>query len=195
MKNDNGSIQNYIKHETKRTVLTRFLIILSIFIIYLAFLISRDGGREGLLTTLFTWSIFVLCTPIADAGFLIDFPVRLFTRIRMVYSESIVWCVAILLNIFGFFLFPSVYNKTGLLKLFKLILTNPFPYWLIIILSAMGTFLSIYFGAELMDVSLHKKRKKHRKHKHKHLIITIIFLIVSIMLLYYHLIYRWGISF
>lgn len=152
------SVKECLKHKTKKDVLKRFVIILTILVIYLSFAIGHYGLSNGFLVTLITWSLFVLSTPIADAGFLLDFPIRLFTKIRMIYSEIVVWVIAILLNLFVLSLYPIIYEKTFLLKIFKIILTNPFPYWLIIILSGLGAFLSIYFGDELLDVIMHKER-------------------------------------
>jgi len=187
-------IWDYFKHETKKNVLVKFLIIFSIVLIYLIFSMFRYGASNGLLTTILTWSMFVLCTPIADAGFLMDFPIRLLTNVRMIYSETIVWITAISLNVSGLFFYPSVYNNTALLKILRIIISNPFPYWSIIILSLIGTFLSIYFGDELIDVSLHKQRKKHSKHKKKHYTIIILFTITLVIIVYYHLIHSLGIT-
>jgi len=187
-------IKNYFKHKTKKNVLRRFLIILIISLIYFSFAIGHHGLSNGILVTFLTWSLFVLCTPIADAGFLLDFPIRLFTKIRMIYSEIVVWIIAISLNIFTLSFYPLIYEKTFLLKLFKIILTTPFPYWFIIIISMLGTFLSIYFGDELLDVVEYKERKKHQKHKNKYLLLVIFFIIVLLILIYYYLLNDLGIK-
>jgi hypothetical protein len=62
-----------VKHETKRHILIKFLLVLFVFIIYFGFIALKDGFY----VTILTWSFFVLCTPVADAGFLLDFPFRL----------------------------------------------------------------------------------------------------------------------
>ena len=188
------SITDCSKHETKRNILKRYLFIVMILAIYLAFSVIELGLSNGILVTFLTWSLFVLCTPIADAGFLLDFPIRLFTRLRMIHSELIVWTIALSMNFFVLLFYPGVYAKTFLLHLFKIILTTPFPYWLIIIISAMGTFLSIYFADELMDVATHKERKKQNKHKRKYLLIILFFLITLIFLLYHYLLNNLGVK-
>jgi H+/Cl- antiporter ClcA len=192
MKKD--SIKHYAKHETKRNVLKRFLIVLSILIVYLFVSIWYYGLENGIVVSFLTWSLFVLCTPIADAGFLLDFPIRLFTKIKMIYSEVFVWIITITLNIITITIYPSIYEKTIILQIFKTILLNPLPYWGIIILSAIGTFLSIYFGDELLDVITHKQRKKYHKHKKKHWTIIILFIITITIFLYFYLINQLGIK-
>jgi hypothetical protein len=185
-----------LKHETKRNVLLRFLFVLLIFLGYFSFVSFKYGLDMGLLVTFLTWSFFVFCTPIADAGFLFDFPIRLITKIKMIYSEIFVWLIAILINIYSFLKNPEIYQITHLLKLFQHILENPFPYWGIIFISVMGTFLSVYFGDELMDVVKHIHRKKFHKHKTKRTKILIIFIIFVIsILLYSYLIHVLNVNF
>lgn len=178
----------YIVHETKRHALIRYITILVLFIIYLSLMIWKYGITNGILVSLLTWSFFVLCTPIADAGFLFDFPVRIITGMRMVYSEVLVWVFAIVLNIIAIEKFQYIYNTSKILEIFYTILTNPVPYWIIILVSAFGTFLSITFGDELLDVMFHHEREKWKKHKIKYHITLIIFLFIIVFLLYGYLI-------
>ncbi len=187
-------ISKYLKHETKRNTLFRFLLILLIVTAYFVLMSIKYGVQEGFLVTLLTWSFFVFCTPIADAGFLIDFPIRLVGKVRMVFSELGVWLTAATINVLALTISPSIYQQTEILKLFHHILSNPFPYWLIIVLSAGGTFFSIYFGDELIDVTKHKHRVKHKKHRRKHWIIIMGFLGAGMILLYVYLIGQLGIN-
>ncbi len=195
MVDKNNSIKDILKYKTRKRVLKRFFIVLSVLLIYLVISVSYYGFKDGFLVSFLTWSLFVLCTPIADAGFLLDFPIRLFTKIKMIYSEVIVWTVAISLNILVLIFNSRIYEKTFLLKIFKLILSTPIPYWFIILFSALGTFLSIYFGDELLDVIQDRHRKKYNKHKKKHSWIIILFIIVLIILVYYSLLNNLGINF
>ncbi len=186
---------DYLKHETKRHIVSKFLIVLIIFIVYFIFISQKYGTEQGLGITILTWSFFVLCTPIADAGFLLDFPIRLITNIKMLYSEILVWLIAISLNIYTFFNFSQTYSKTKILILFKHILQNPFPFWIIIILSALGTFISIQFGDELLDNISHKDKKKiYQKHIYKYKLIVMFFLFASIIILYDFLLKKLGIN-
>jgi hypothetical protein len=182
-------------HETKRRVLIKFGLILAIFVVYFLFIARQYGIGDGFLVALLSWSFFVLCTPIADAGFLIDFPLRLITKIKMLFLEIAVWIFAISLNLYAFFFNPEIYAKTELLKLFEKILENPFPFWGIIVISMIGTFVSINFGDELMDTVSHSERNFHAKHKNKHRFIVMIFLFAIAFAFYEFLIKKIGINF
>ena len=131
-------------------------------------------------------------SPFPDAGILIDFPMRLISGIKMLYSEIVVSVVAIVIVIFTFFKLPTIYNKIGLLSLFKEILVKPIPYWGIMILSSIGTFLLIYLADKLIDPE--KKKKKHVSFLLKHK--TKIFLILSIIIIviYYFLLSNLGVK-
>ena len=128
----------------------------------------------------------VLATPVADAGFLFALPVRLLTGLRMVYGEMIVWVMAVGVNVITYQLNPDVYEKTKLTAVFKFILDHPWPYWLIIFLSAIGTFLSVHFGDELLDITDFKHQHKYRKHKSKYQLIVWMFLIGIVIVVYKH---------
>ncbi len=184
----------YILHETKRNVLFRFLSILTIVLLYFIFMSYKYGINDGFSVTLLTWAFFVLCTPIADAGFILDFPLRVIAKIRMIYSEIFVWFVALSSIIFNLVFNIEIFDKTTILKLFKVILLNPIPYWIIILISMAGTFLSIYFGDELLDIARHKHRKKYQKHKNKHKIIIILFVIILLISFYFYMITKLGIN-
>jgi len=155
----------------------------------------KYGVENSFYVTILTWSFFVLCTPIADAGFLLDFPIRMITKLRMLTSEIMVWIIAIGINIYTFLENPVIYEKTKLLLLFRHILENPFPMWAIILISAIGTFISIHFGDELIDTTKNKKRPFYQKHKNKHQLIILIFLAVIILAFYDFLIKKMGIEF
>jgi hypothetical protein len=81
----------------------KFLLLVALFALYFLYLIYEYGIQDGGLVTLLTWSFFVLCTPVADAGFLLDFPIRLLYKIKMIYTEIIVWILAISLSAYGIF--------------------------------------------------------------------------------------------
>jgi hypothetical protein len=147
----------------------------------------------GGIAALITWSFFVLCTPIADAGFLLDFPLRLIFGIRMIVSEIVVWIIAISINVLSLIYFREFYDTTFITQIMKVILTTPYPYWIVIFLSAIGTFLSIRFGDELMDVLHHKDRYFYLRHHFKHEILLFIFFLVVIFG-YYEIISNLGIT-
>jgi len=183
-----------IAHETKRENLLKFLLLLAVLVVYFIFIQEKYGTEYGIAITMLTWSFFVLCTPIADAGFLLDFPIRIFTKIKMIYTEVLVWVIAILINVYITLANPGLYGKTFLLSLFHRIILNPYPFWGIILLSAAGTFISIHLGDELMDVASYSERKKYSRHKIKYEIVIFAFLILMIIVLYDFLLKELGIE-
>jgi hypothetical protein len=185
-------IREYFGHHP----FVKFLLVFLLFLFYFYFAVSKNGFNEGLKISFLTWSFFVFCTPVVGAGLLLDFPLRLLIGIRMIYSEVIVWIIALFINLFFFFNQGYLYENTILLMLFKKILATPFPYWTIILLSASGTFLSVHFGDELLDVLSRKKRKRESYEKHflKHKYLIIIFLLVFVILLYYLLLNSLGLN-
>lgn len=186
--------KDLLRHETKRELVTKFFLILAVFLVYFMFISMKYGFREGILVSALTWSFFVLCTPIADAGILFDLPLRLITRIRMIFLELFVWALAIGLNIFTFYIHPEVYGKTKLLILFEHILESPFPFWSIILISAIGTFVSVGFGDELLDKAHHRQRRIYQARQGHHRLIFMTALFIGAFILYDFLLKELGID-
>ena len=171
----------FTANSPKHQVTYKFILLCLLLIGYFVYLSYKYDVMTGGIASLITWSFFVLCTPIADAGFLLDFPLRLLFGIRMVLSEIAVWAIAILINIIALLYFNEYYNTTALTKLTYAIMTTPYPYWAVILLSGTGTFLSIRFGDELMDVVSHRDRDFFHKHNFKHEIILLLFFLFVII--------------
>lgn len=144
--------------------------------------------------TILTWSFFVFCTPIADAGFILAFPVRLLAGIRMLYTQIASYIIAFFIVMLTLAYSSEIYQTTLILKLFNTILLNPYPYWIIMLLSLAGTLFSIYFGDELIDVARHKDRKKYHRHLNKYKIILTLFIIAATVTIYYFLLNQMGIN-
>lgn len=187
-------IKHLFSHKTKHQVLSKFLALLLLFSAYFVYLAIEFDIATGGMVALLTWSFFVLATPIADAGFLLDFPLRLICGVRMFISEIFVWGFAILINLFSLIFAPDNYDKTFLTSLFKKIITTPYPYWSIIALSGIGTFLSIRLGDELLDVVSHKERVLHHKHGFKLEIVIFITVLIIVISGYYYLLDSFNIS-
>ncbi len=178
----------------KKQVVIKFTLLVLLMLSYFIYLSLEYDMATGGMASLLTWSFFVLCTPVADAGFLLDFPLRLLFGIRMVISEIVVWGLAIAINVFAILAVPHYYDTTALTKIFYAILTTPYPYWSVVLLSAIGTFLSIRFGDELMDVLHHKDRSFFHKHGYKHELVIMIATFILVVIGYYELIASLGIE-
>jgi len=182
-----------IDSHPKKQVLYKFLLLSILMVGYFSYLTFRYDVTTGAVASALTWSFFVLCTPIADAGFLLDFPLRLLFGIRMLISEIVVWIIAIAINVVSLFYFVEFYQTTKLTLILHSILTIPYPYWSVIMLSGAGTFLSIRFADELMDVAHHGDREFFHRHSLKHEVVLIVFF-VFILIGYYKLIASLGIE-
>src|SRR6056300_1865970 len=95
----------------------KFLLLIGLFCLYFLYLIDHYGIEDGGMVTLLTWSFFVLCTPVADAGFLLDFPIRLLYKVKMLHTEVIVWLLAICFSLFGALYYPEVFEMNALMKI------------------------------------------------------------------------------
>ncbi len=111
----------------------------------------------------------------------------------MLISEIAVWALAITINVVSLLYFDEYYETTKLTTLLHAILTMPYPYWSVILLAGAGTFLSIRFADELMDVAHHRDRSFFHHHAFKHEIVIIVFF-VFVLIGYYKLITSLGIE-
>ena len=179
--------------QPQKQVFYKFLLLCLVLVSYFVYLSVQFDLMTGGIASALTWTFFVLCTPIADAGFLLDFPLRLLFGIRMLISEIAVWALAIAVNIVSLVYFAEYYETTLLTKLLHAILTMPYPYWSVILLSGVGTFLSIQIADELMDVVHHRDREFFHRHGFKHEIIMIIFFVL-VLIGYYRLIASLGLD-
>jgi hypothetical protein len=182
-----------IDSHPKKQVLYKFLLLCILMVGYFSYLTFRYDVTTGAVASALTWSFFVLCTPIADAGFLLDFLLRLLFGIRMLISEMAVWAIAITMNVVSLLYFVEFYQSKKLTMLLHAILTMPYPYWSVILLSGTGTFLSIRFADEIMDVAHHRDRDFFHRHSIKHETVLIIFFVL-ILTGYYKLIASLGIE-
>jgi hypothetical protein len=177
----------------QRQVWIKFALLCALLVFYVAYLTYHYNFRTGGIAALLTWSFFVLCTPVADAGLLLDFPLRLIFGIRMIVSELAVWALAILVNIAALLYGAGYYETTLVTQIMYQIITTPYPYWGIVFLSAAGTFLSIHFGDELMDVLHHRDRDFFHSHHFKYELILGLFF-VAIIFIYYEMMRSLGLA-
>ena len=123
----------------------------------------------------------------------LDFPLPLLFNIRMLVSEIVVWTIAIIVNIVSILYFAEYYETTRLTALQQVTLSLPYPYWNVILLSAAGSFLSIRFADEMMDVIHHLDREFFHSKRFIHETIIIMFFVL-IFIGYYEIIALLGID-
>lgn len=190
-----NKLKEHFYHDVRKVFANKFVIVSLILVAYFGFASWHFGLKDGFLVMALTWSFFVLATPIPDGGIILDLPLRYFTGIKMLTSEIFVWAVAILLNVFTFLFLQDIYDKTFLLTIFKDILIEPIPYGLIILLSGLGTFFTLYIGDEVYDLLDHKKSERHKKHSQKLKLIILASIIVFVLILYEILLVHLGVKF
>ncbi len=187
LKIDNNTIKFHYKNETHSEAIFKFVALISIVLAYFLYMSWKYGASAGFGVSILTWSFFVLCTPVADGGFILAFPIRLLFKIKMSVTQAALWFVAVGINIYFITTSPESYDIAFITKLLKHILTEPYPYWSILIISALGTFLSIYFGDEMMDVASHKEREASHRHGAKYRSLIILGLGILTVVAYYYL--------
>jgi len=110
----------------------------------------------------------------------------------MLILEIAIWCFTIIINLLSLNYFSEYYGTTELTKVFHLILIIPYPYWGIVLLSAIGTFLSIHFGDEMIDIVHHDWKTLFRKPSYRHKLIIMVVIFAIIIIGYYELITSLG---
>lgn len=182
----------HLRHITHREALGKFLVLVTVVASYFGYLSWKFDAATGGAIAALSWAFFVLCTPIADAGFLLDFPVRLLFKIRMIFTEIAVWGLALAISLWGVWAGPEMFGKTLITSVFYEILTTPYPYWGLIILCALGTFLSIHFGDEMLDVIAHRDRARFHQHGVWFRLVGFIAVIAVVVIAYHHLVSKLG---
>jgi hypothetical protein len=189
----NNEIEFHPKNNTHKETLLKFLALVLILVGYFAYMSWKYDASTGFGVSVLTWSFFVLCTPIADGGFILAFPIRLLFKVKMSYTQVALWFVAIAINLYAYFYTPDIYDLTFITQLLKHILSEPYPYWSILIISALGTFLSIYFGDEMMDVASQKDRAIAHRHGLKYRTLLVFGLGILTVTAYYYLLSSLGV--
>ncbi len=180
--------------QTHRESLWRFAALVVLLVGYFGYMSWKFDASTGALLAVLSWSFFVLCTPIADGGFVVAFPIRVLFGVRMMVTQIVVWFLAVGINVAAVLLVPDAYQDTALTKLFYTILTTPWPYWSILLISVAGTLLSIWFGDEMIDVTTHAARQKQHRHGFKHRILIVAGFGVLTVLAYYQLLSGLGVT-
>ena len=175
-----------IRKKFDKHPIAKFIAVALILIFYFLFISSKYGAQDGLLITLLVWSFFVFCTPVADAGILVGFPIRLATGVKMLHSEIIVTVAAFFITAFSYVFNPVIFSQTYILTAYKKIISTPFPYWSIILISTIGTFISVYIADCALDPR--KQKKTHVKFLIKYEKSILLVSLLIVIPIYYYLI-------
>lgn len=129
----------------------RYVLSALVVVLYAAYMVHRYGVKDGMIATYLTWSFFVLGTPVADAGGILDVPLRVLTGFPMVAIETCVITFTIATMVLIVRYRPEAFERTRLLQAFRTMLTTPNPYWGVVALCVVGTIMSVRLGDIVID--------------------------------------------
>ena len=138
---------------------SRYLFFLTIVVlIFFFYPIVMFGFVKGVLIGFLTWSVYILSIPAAH-GYYIFGPIARFIGTKPWQSEPIMLLSAIIFNIFMAILFRPLYHATFFTRHLFRIISKPNPYWLMIVISSLGTLYYYLVGEEQFRVhyKFHKK--------------------------------------
>ena len=106
--------------------------------------IWQRGLSRGVFLTILTWSFFVLCLPFFSGRPIITTGIlKIFNRGRLpsiwiLQPRPVRWLFAIVINILSVLAAPYIYLTSVTTFLLYRIISNPWPYWMIIFACALG---------------------------------------------------------
>ena len=123
---------------------------ISLFALYIVLLF---GLHRGLHIAALLWSFFVLCVPYGSSGILLS-PFRRATRLRLQYADIVLWAIAVGLNVYTYFFARQIYLKSISTHLLYQIISNPWPYWLIMAICIFGMIYRLFIAPDAMKRSM-----------------------------------------
>lgn len=85
------------------------------------------GFEAGLHIGLLTWSMYILCVPVAHGRFVFGVPTYVLTK-KKIYPELFLWVLAVSINILTLAFMPDIYQTAIFTHFLYLLLTNPHYY-------------------------------------------------------------------
>jgi len=170
----------------------RCIFAIVLLLAYLTLAVYKYGAEDGVGITVLTWAFFVLLTPVPFADLILELPLRLVTRAKMVVTHVFVWGAGALIVTTSILMAPDLFQTTTLLSIFYHVIMNPVPYWSLLFLCGMGTFLSVYIADEIMDEVEEHMKHHHRKHMSVLHMSAALLVFVGIVLAYWTMICHMG---
>lgn len=100
--------------------------------------VALHRGQHPVLSTLVAWSFFVLCTPLPEAGVVVDLPLKWFFDISMVTSQCVISAIAVIITYYAITHHPALFDTSSILREYRYLLRqSAIP---IFILSGIGTY-------------------------------------------------------
>jgi hypothetical protein len=88
---------------TKEIVITNIFNGISVFFMaVLVYFVVMYGFNKGLYHTVLTWCIFVIATPIPEAGLIVSVPLKNLLNINLDYTQMVVTCLSLVYIIYSY---------------------------------------------------------------------------------------------
>jgi hypothetical protein len=101
-----GMYMYYVNNKelnTKEIVMTNIFNGISVFFMaVLVYFVVMYGFNKGLYHTVLTWCIFVIATPIPEAGLIVSVPLKNLLNINLDYTQMVVTCLALVYIIYSY---------------------------------------------------------------------------------------------
>lgn len=147
--------------------------IISLVFLFLSFYMTHSF-KTSILATFVVWSFYILCVPAYHGKFILGIPYKIITGKKFLYPERILWPLAIILNLVAINYYNYIYQTTIITHLFYQIISRPWPFWLIIVISSLGTFYKSFLGYE-----------KFYRYKYFNYFLRTLLVILGILTLFY----------
>ncbi len=194
MRKKNAKRKSKPRREVHEHHMERAVFAILIVLIYLVLAAQKHGPEQGVGITVLTWAFFVLLTPVPSADLVLEIPLRLFTNYKMVVTHVFVWLVGAAVVVASLLMAPELFKSTTLLAIFYHVLTNPVPYWSLLFLCGIGTFMSVHIVDEVLEEVEHELKHHHRKHMPALHIVLFALVFIGILLAYNAIISDLGIG-
>jgi hypothetical protein len=182
-------IRNAFQNASKTSGFNKFVSVLIIVILYAAYVMHKYGLSNGVEITLLTWCFFVFGTPVADAGGLVAFPVRVFTNNPMYNTQLWVYLVATVITGYYAVFHKDKFAFTVVGRILYKMVTQPLSlYGVIIVVSLVGTLISAYLEDSVYSYLV------YRENKNKGGIALDVAVFVAMWAIYIAVIYHLGIQ-
>ena len=164
--------------ETKIKIFNTISIFFIILLLYLSIL---HGFKNGLFKTFIIWCIFVIATPIPEAGLLVSIPLKRMLNIELAISQIMLSIIALFFIFYSYFYFKNYLNKDTYGKfIIKIIEFGEFSIFISSIIASISM-------SYIIDIFLtHILIKKINFITYKNLFVLIIF-VFSFLYFFYSL--------
>ncbi len=130
-----------------RYLIRHLFFVLTVIFVFFFYPLIMFGIIPGILIGFLTWSLYVLTIPAAHGYYIFGSWAR-FMGVRPWQTEPVMLLVAVVFNAFMSVLYRPLYHATFFTSHLFRIISKPNPYWLMIIISSLGTLYPYLVGEQ-----------------------------------------------